>query len=342
MAQEIIDRLLPERAHLMFYFPQPEQRNVVVRLPFFENPKISEKKRARYQKYNLISRSSNLYAYTGADSRKMSLTFYMTLPHIMEEYPYVTKQKFIYESKFSSFDADKDKFKKRKDTDPSRSAELYTEYFFKTDQVRSAALQVLNTEFGKNGLTQPERDHMMQLYAIDQSDIDDQNAQNARVASALSTVTGNQIEANELDRISAIDRRRQRRLSKTEEEKLKIIDVLLYWINVIRASVVNNSENPVLGPPVVRLSHGLMYQDVPCLCTDYALEFEEPMGYDLQTLLPRRVKITMNLEEFRAGDFGKQDRANIVKRDNLAGWEVIFKSGKEHIETLDPGYNFGK
>ena len=79
-----------------------------------------------------------------------------------------------------------------------------------------------------------------------------------------------------------------------------------------------------------------MYQDVPCICTGYTIGIEEKAGYDLQTLMPRRLKISMNLEENRTGDFGNFEQNNPVKKDNLAGWESVLTGP----QTTDPGYTF--
>ena len=81
--------------------------------------------------------------------------------------------------------------------------------------------------------------------------------------------------------------------------------------------------------------HGLMYQDVPCLCESYTISWDEKAGYDLQTLLPRQIKITMKLSELRTGDFGTFDQNKIIAKDNLAGWESVI--GEPH--SMDPGYN---
>ena len=79
-----------------------------------------------------------------------------------------------------------------------------------------------------------------------------------------------------------------------------------------------------------------MYQDVPCICKNYSLSFNEAMGYDLKTLLPRQIRITMNLEEVRTGDFGEFDPTsqNTRIRDNLAGWEAVIEKS---TMSLDPG-----
>lgn len=115
---------------------------------------------------------------------------------------------------------------------------------------------------------------------------------------------------------------------------LKTIDLIVYWTNIVRSSVVNYAQNPIFGPPVIRLNHGIMYQDIPCICTNYSIEYEEMAGYDLRTLLPRRIKITMSLEELRVGNFRTFDPANSIERDNLAGWEAVVLGD---TNSMDPG-----
>ena len=84
-----IDRQLPERSKLVFYFPNPdesESKFTTVELPFFENIVVSESKRARYVTYKPLSRHSDIYGYTGADSRKFSLEFSLKLPFLIDPY----------------------------------------------------------------------------------------------------------------------------------------------------------------------------------------------------------------------------------------------------------------
>ena len=124
-----------------------------------------------------------------------------------------------------------------------------------------------------------------------------------------------------------------------QQLKYRIIDLIIYWTNIIRSSVVNYSKNPIYGPPIIRLSHGILYQNVPCICTNYSIDFNEPAGYDLDTLLPRQLKITLKLEEFRTGDFGEfAPKGSPIERDNLAGWEAVVLG---ETNSMDPGYNNG-
>jgi hypothetical protein len=326
MSRFIVDRKLPERTHLMFYFPKTQQDFFVVRLPFFENPKIGESKKAKYQKYSVLGRSSSLYTYTGADSRRMDVEFYMTLPHILAEHPEVNRDKFIGEAKFDSGEITKDKFFQKGQKAPIEQSKLYVNKFFKVDDIKSSAKQVLNSDWARNGITDAEKLYFANTYGISQIDLDLEskvalNPQETTEEKTLEKITSDQAIAT---------------LSDAENERLQIIDLIVYWVNIIRSSVINNATNPLLGPPVVRLSHGLMYQDVPCICTDYKLSFDERAGYDMQTLLPRRIKINISLEEFRTGNFAKFDQNNIIARDNLVGWEAIFEEGS--TESLDPGY----
>ena len=107
-----------------------------------------------------------------------------------------------------------------------------------------------------------------------------------------------------------------------------------WWVNLIRSSVLNNQKNLMEGPPVIRLTHGPLYQNIPCICKSYNVSYEEVAGMDRDTLLSRRIKVDMDLEEFRAGNFGdyKYRADEELIRDNVAGWEAIIE-----YSTTDPG-----
>ena len=53
-------------------------------LPFYENPKIGESQSANYAKLSPIGRAGNLFAYLGANSRTINLTFNIRLPHVTQ------------------------------------------------------------------------------------------------------------------------------------------------------------------------------------------------------------------------------------------------------------------
>ena len=113
------------------------------------------------------------------------------------------------------------------------------------------------------------------------------------------------------------------------------LDIINYWVNLVRSSTINDATNTLNPPPLVRLTHGILYRNLPCICTDISIAHNEIAGYDNKTLLPRVIMISMNLSETRLGNYGKFDlglKATSLDRDNLAGWESIINEPY----TIDP------
>jgi len=109
-----------------------------------------------------------------------------------------------------------------------------------------------------------------------------------------------------------------------------------FWVNVIRSSVIGTSDQKS-PPPIVRLSFGPLYKRVPFLVEKYQIQVEDRLGYDVETLLPKRVKISLTMEEIRVGNFGKykaydgNSSGSTLDGENVAGWEYIMDTG-----SLDP------
>jgi len=326
-SRHIVDRALPERTKLMFYFPMPREGDsyYTVEMPFFENVTIKESKKARYQKYSLISRSSNLYSYMGADSRILNLTFNISLPHLLEEHPDINLDKYV------SYMQDKDnaESEKQKFLEPYKTQSIPDGIAFKlgTNYTKSlatdSAKQVLNSleSTASGSLSVEDKEHIGTRYGLEQLAIS-QIAQTRTSVKTDRPNTGFQQNAIEYN--------------QSQQLKYRIIDLIIYWTNIIRSSVVNYSKNPIYGPPIIRLSHGVLYQNIPCICTDYSIDYNEAAGYDIDTLLPRQLKINMKLEEARDGDFGEfVPKGNAIQRDNLAGWEAVVLG---ETNSMDPGY----
>jgi len=116
---------------------------------------------------------------------------------------------------------------------------------------------------------------------------------------------------------------RETSLFGNSKEIPKSVDLAMYWINLIRSSTLNNSTNTVYGPPIVRLNHGPMYMNSPCLVMDYSISVDAVSNYDVETLFPYTIKVNMTMVESRTGDFGDYVKGDLVKGDNLTGWESI-------------------
>jgi len=282
----------------------------------------------------------------GADSRTMNLSFNINLAHIMEEHPDVSLEKYLPEKgSFSNPMSEKMRFlkpTKAADAVNSLAARLGTKYT--TDLAKDSAQQVLNSDWAASGITYNEYEYLQKTYGIAGGGLSDTvekrllqqyvtgHSENPQVLQAFGATAA-------LDAMTGMGMAKKMMknayTSGDNTLKFKIIDIIIYWVNIIRSSVVNNAHNPIFGPPVIRLKHGLMYQDVPCICTDYSITWNEAMGYDIATLLPRQLQVTMKLEEFRTGDFGNFEPNELIQRDNLAGWEAVVEGP---TNSMDPGY----
>lgn len=268
---------LEQRSYLTLEFPNQEIR----RVPFFENPKITESKKANYTKLFPFGRSSPILTYFNSDSRQISLSFSLNLDHIASVF-----SKDLYTLTFPYSVASKGKLS-RKD-------------FF--TRLKSNDSAVENKGYSARDL---DLDFQERVADVNNADV------NVSIDSLI------------------VEAQRDRRL------KTRVIDYIIYWINLIRATTLNNNLDPRLGPPIVRLTHGILFMYVPFVCFGYKIEFDEVAGYDRETLLPRKVDISLELVEVRHGDFGEYKSGVAVKRDNVCGWEAIIDS-KYPNKTIDP------
>jgi len=116
-------------------------------------------------------------------------------------------------------------------------------------------------------------------------------------------------------------------------EKEKALNLMMWWVNLVRSSVLNNSKNTVYGCPIIRITHGPMYNNVPCLVENYNIKIDEAAGQDVDTLLPKRIIVQMSLVEHRVGDFSDFESTEAIKGDNVTGWESVIDEN-----NIDP-YN---
>jgi len=281
-------RLLDQRSRLEFYYPQ---EGIIMFVPFYENPKITESQSANYAEYNPIGRAGSLYAYTGAKSRKIKVKMTFTLPHL------------------AMHDMGIDRFTRifSQTTKESQKLLFTSKSRFSTKPKPGDVNHSLSLEVEKVWVALQSHENMDDIIGLEE-------AAPFIFKDALrgGKPLGSESPGNAIKFTNLI---------AEPEEKHKVIDTLLFFLALFRTSVTNNATNPMLGPPIIRLSFGTMYQSVPCICKSYTVGWLEDAKYDLETLTPRRVEVGLQLEELRVGDFGTYDAAIPVKRDNLAGWE---------------------
>lgn len=292
-------RLIHERSYLSFHFPQPNNRSIVVNLPFLESPIISESRKANLAEYSLLSRSGSLYSFLGAKSRNLSLTFNITLLHVIETMGSEgISDKFTQH--FSLYADTKDIAKKA---------------FFNIGIANIPDTRGIST-FGKGiDHATKHRDFYRQI---------------ANIKTGIAQPTFFDDGINALLSFLGAEKPTQE-----SSNVVKVINLVLFWLNLVRASNVNNSLNTSLGPPILRLNHGPMYNNVPLICDSYTITTNESAGYDLQSLLSRQFQVNMTLNEVRSGNFGEFKTAKFEDGDNLAGWEAVLSDN-----NMDP-YNDG-
>ena len=106
---------------------------------------------------------------------------------------------------------------------------------------------------------------------------------------------------------------------------------IMFWVNLIRASCITNSRKPYMGPPIIRLHHGILYNDIPCLVNNYSITYDQMNGFDSKTMLPRVISVKLSLKEVRLRGVRYSPGLN---GDYMPGWDSMFVEDK--FVTLDP------
>ena len=291
----VLPRFLPDRSRLEFHYP--DEQGTIVFLPFYENPEIKETQNANYATYNPIGRGGSLYAYTGSESRKFKVKLTYTLPHLA-----------IHPVGISRF------MRVALNNTAADQRTLFTQYTDATEvpggtkedshanQAKRFFKRLFNEEYG---LTPTEAEPFTGVPAAAFGFLDPDER--------IPGLDGAILEA-------------AANISSEYDQGDKVIDTLVFFATILRTTTMNNAEDPLLGPPILRLNHGTLYQSIPCICKNYNIGWVEEAGYDLHTLTPRRLTIDLSLEEVRSASFEPFDAANITGRNVIAGWEQTLKS----------------
>ena len=346
------ERFFEDRAYLLLVYPEKTNKpsksiysDKKVKIPFYENPVITETQTPRYATYKLLGRNSDLYSFLGSDSRQISLTFNFTLQHLqhfMKESPWTSKE-YLY-SKVSKFSVVRAGYQKLTDRRNQRREEINTFNPNFNSSPQQSSIQDYN-DMRRNDMAAK-----LDVESNIQNSVDDYYNQDAiRSVDAIAAYEAEHQELIAKEFGVDIDKYRQNAgknsgflsdgldfmnsLFEQEpaEELMNVKAIFYYYINLLRSTTLGSQELG-LGPPVVRLNYGPLYQDVPCLVNKYDISIDNIAGFVKKTLLPNRVKITLSMNEVRLGDltthapeqFGESD-------DNVATWESIFKYG-----TIDP------
>lgn len=289
-------RKLEERSHLAFHFPQPNGSSFRAYLPFLENCQVSESGKANLGEYNLLGRSGSLFSYNSGKSRVFNVTFKITFLHVIETLG--------------------------KDGIDERFKQHYSLFYETKDAARNAFFELMNNPFNesypgekKDIKSFPHAKTHREFYQ--------------RVAN-IRTSTPNFFDAGVNSVLSFLGSPNET-TDQRYEYLNKVIDLIIFWVNLVRCSVKNNSKDTTLGPPIVRLTHGVSYNNIPCVVDSYSIRGVDEAGYDMQTLLNKQIEVSMVMSETRVGNFGDFKVAQLQDSDNNAGWEAVLDSN-----NMDP------
>ena len=291
-----VDTNLEETGKLQFVFPNPDGGTSYYRTcPFFQNPTIKENQSASLVQYQPLGRAGTLFGYTGAQSRNFEVSFKITLPLLIQ-----LSQSISYVN--------------------DRPSELS-----KAEQARSFFIEGGSEALFEEEIKKTSFAHFKELFTNDLGAfIDSKFVPNAFGGSQLKEMYGNSLGFPGIDEAAP--------QSKTYVD---VINLMLYWATLIRSSVSTYSPNPSVGPPIVRLSFGILYQDIPTVASKYSITVDDAAGYDVISLMPRQYNVSLSLSEVRESRTDGFEAGNALTRDQLVGWEQVI--GRTSRNTTDPG-----
>ena len=131
-------------------------------------------------------------------------------------------------------------------------------------------------------------------------------------------------------------------LMRTSKSWVNHHQILQKVINNVRSAVIGTQQLPVKGPPIVELKWGTMYDFTPCIVTDYKIQAVENAGYDTKSLTAQRLKISLSLEEMRNINGNQWGDPKIG--GDLPGWDTIQDLGyidPTHVEIGSSPVTYG-
>lgn len=337
-------RKLEERSYLAIEFPQTDKRVFRTYVPFLENPKISEKGKSNLSEYNLLGRPGSLFSYGGSPSREISLSFKISLLNLLhlDSTEGISER---FKRSFNLFFSDREMAKEAFNLTTGKSE------FLTSNQGRSLSYAPGTLEISPGGdgpglLPESSREDIIGSPDVKMGKgLEHSSIHRGYYRDLIGRVTGTSPSFDDFANILTTGINAIPGIftgpnsgsigspQDTENRITGLLDMIYVWVNLIRSTTLNNSTNTVLGPPTVRLTHGPMYNNVPCVVEDYSIKIVDESGFEMQSLTPKQIEISLSLKENRVGDSGDFLTGTLGSGDNIVGWEAIIDSN-----NIDP-YN---
>jgi len=297
MGQSVkVNQRLEDRSRLIFTFPQPAGESSLIRVcPFFENPIIRERKTSNLVKYDALGRPGQLFGYTGAKSRQLDVEFNINLPLVFD----------LASRNFST-----DKIKQETDED------LREKFFEQLETQSDAAMKATKWNVKRDEFLKLINDGTMPTLGIVTPSPPATAATGAGAAAAVAGAVVAPPTSPEDSEDVKLATHINGAYSKSHLYA-QAVEIIVYWIGLIRSSTMNNYMNPTLGPPIIKIKHGILYDRISTVAQNYSIALDDMAGYDVVSLLPNRIKVSLSLLEIQKNP---SDVPGDVE-ETIYGWE---------------------
>ena len=255
------------------------------KIPFYENPKITESRKPIYARHPIVNRNEPYRLWTGSEPMSIDVKFSLTSPHLIT-FAYEQLRNTVLGADFRANFIEWLKNTANRDqeqVDPkAKTPGDGLEYVF--DKINQVATSEGN----------PIRDFIAGDASLDEDVY--------RFAHKTLTSLGESLSQN-------------RKIQNGFNRR----DIILYCmglITMIRNSVTGDRPRTqdnitYMPPPIAFLKFGSLYQDFPCIVTNYSITFDGKAGYEEISLLPRVIDISLKLESYHqfstGGPFGNRN-----------------------------------
>ena len=322
---------LEDRGYLSFYHPEQAYGETLLaprnshkvgdldtfRLPFFENPKISESRSAVYANHTLVNQNEPYRLWTNSKPLSLDVTFSITLPHLIQfaqdhmrtTYSYVMKGEDFKTELFKSIQKVADITKNlpegvevedfNKDL-LSNSSEFLFDYSIDRYGVTAKILEGMLLEVNQPDSHSNVRHHLITyvMYLI--------NLIKSSVIGS-SNITNSQEYRDDLSRRADASKSYNESVQAERDADMEYQEYLdpydftdpaetSLWLEDVPTVPTGGLTTKYIPPPIIFLTYGGIYDNDPFIATKYSIEFDGKEGYDELSLIPRHIKIKLTLE----------------------------------------------
>lgn len=309
MTSPITDRLMPERCYLNYaYFTEKGAEPKFRKLPFFQNVSIQESRKPVYNIKGTPGSNEEAVTFSRTEARQIDLSFELSLNHFREQ----NTQYYIPVSDKESKEEQKKKFFDILPSNVNNNEVPYSQdfydHYFGDDYVKQSYKDVLsyvkNLKYKKKQQTDKViRQSIDDLFLDSDPSFGQQFFLEDGYISSRKLPPFQAVQAiNPLfEALGLVPSLYSEQNLYINDEYIKVLDNFVYIINILRSGIMAaKSEvitNPTSEPPIILLNYGILYQNVPCICVDYNISFDVDTPYDLGTLLPHFIKVSLSLKE---------------------------------------------